>query len=268
MAKNNLIIDITGTIVDDEWNPINKAIEALNGINDNPDVDYCLLSNVTTISRKNIHGSLTKIGFNINLEKIITPAIIAQDYILRNKLNMMLFVSDELINDEFSNIEVSNTPVDGVLLGDIQYSYTNMDKILNIVLNGANIYTLANNRIYKKDGRYKIDIGSWAKCLEYATRKTIKKNFGKPSQQIFEYAAESLNSKLYRCVVIGDDVETDVNGALKYGAKGILVRTGKYRKNDMDLMKDGHKLCFADIHKAMVYLKSLPLDNFFASKYI
>ena len=166
-----------------------------------------------------------------------------------------------------NKIETTSKPIDGVLLGDIPYSSDKMEEILDIILNGADIYVLGNNRIYKKDGRYKIDIGSWAKCLEYATRKKVTRNFGKPSKQIFEYAAKILNTNLHRCVVIGDDVEADVNGALKYGAKGILVQTGKFRENDMDLMKDGHKLCFSDIYEAMGYLKSVSLNSFFASKF-
>lgn len=267
MAENNLVIDVTGTIVDDEWNPIDRAVEAVNGINNDPEVDYCLLSNVTTKSRKGIHERLINIGFKVNLEQIITPAIIAQDYILKHNLNIQLFVSKELNNEDFNKINTTSKPIDGVLLGDIPYSSDEMEEILNIILNGADIYVLGNNRIYKKDGRYKIDIGSWAKCLEYATRKKITRNFGKPSKQIFEYAAELLNTNLHRCVVIGDDVEADVNGALKYGAKGVLVQTGKFRENDMDLMKDGYKLCFSDIYEAMGYLKSVSLNSFFASKF-
>ena len=36
---------------------------------------------------------------------------------------------------------------------------------------------------------------------------------------------------LYRAVMIGDDVETDVGGAMAAGLPGILVRTGKYRQD-------------------------------------
>jgi len=141
------------------------------------------------------------------------------------------------------------------LLGDLPYSSDDLNEILNIILNGADIYILANNRIYKKDGKYKLDIGSWAQCLSYSTRKKIKKNFGKPSKDFFEYGAKFLNTDLHRCTIIGDDVETDVNGALIYGAKGILVQTGKFRKNDMNLMKDGHKLCFKNIFEVMKHLE-------------
>jgi ribonucleotide monophosphatase NagD (HAD superfamily) len=33
-------------------------------------------------------------------------------------------------------------------------------------------------------------------------------------------------------VMVGDDVEADVNGAIAAGLSGILIRTGKYRADD------------------------------------
>jgi ribonucleotide monophosphatase NagD (HAD superfamily) len=35
----------------------------------------------------------------------------------------------------------------------------------------------------------------------------------------------------HRAAMVGDDVEADVGGALDAGLAGILVRTGKYRKD-------------------------------------
>ena len=35
-------------------------------------------------------------------------------------------------------------------------------------------------------------------------------------------------------VVVGDDVRTDVEGAQAAGARGVLVRTGKFRLADLD----------------------------------
>ena len=34
-------------------------------------------------------------------------------------------------------------------------------------------------------------------------------------------------------VVVGDDIDTDVRGAMAAGARGVLVRTGKFRDSDL-----------------------------------
>ncbi len=38
-------------------------------------------------------------------------------------------------------------------------------------------------------------------------------------------------------VTIGDDVDSDINGAIAAGLRGILVRTGKYRPGDESRLK-------------------------------
>ncbi len=42
--------------------------------------------------------------------------------------------------------------------------------------------------------------------------------------------------------MIGDDVDSDVNGALAAGLRGILVRTGKYRTGDEARLTPGGEL--------------------------
>ena len=39
--------------------------------------------------------------------------------------------------------------------------------------------------------------------------------------------------------MIGNDVDSDVNGAIDAGLAGILVRTGKYRAGDESRLKPG-----------------------------
>ena len=34
-------------------------------------------------------------------------------------------------------------------------------------------------------------------------------------------------------VVVGDDIDSDVRGAMAAGARGVLVRTGKFRDSDL-----------------------------------
>jgi putative hydrolase of the HAD superfamily len=44
----------------------------------------------------------------------------------------------------------------------------------------------------------------------------------KPHRQIFEYALKSTNAKKKRSVMIGDNWETDIEGALKFGMDQIM----------------------------------------------
>jgi phospholysine phosphohistidine inorganic pyrophosphate phosphatase len=43
-----------------------------------------------------------------------------------------------------------------------------------------------------------------------------------------------LNVDPAQCVMVGDDIVTDIGGAQAAGLRGILVRTGKFRPSDLD----------------------------------
>ncbi|MFX1427726.1 MAG: HAD-IA family hydrolase, partial [Promethearchaeota archaeon] len=66
----------------------------------------------------------------------------------------------------------------------------------------------------------------------------IPKIFGKPSKEYFLQALEKIKLKKEEVLVIGDDIESDIQGAINSGIKAILVKTGKgqfYNSNQSDI---------------------------------
>jgi ribonucleotide monophosphatase NagD (HAD superfamily) len=57
---------------------------------------------------------------------------------------------------------------------------------------------------------------------------------GKPSRDFFMRALASMNASPGHSVMIGDDVVTDIGGAVAHGLTGILVKTGKYREDSLE----------------------------------
>ena len=57
---------------------------------------------------------------------------------------------------------------------------------------------------------------------------------GKPAVAFFEAVLDSMSCKPENAVMVGDDLQNDVGGAQANGIRGILVRTGKYRRADED----------------------------------
>jgi ribonucleotide monophosphatase NagD (HAD superfamily) len=52
---------------------------------------------------------------------------------------------------------------------------------------------------------------------------------GKPAPAFFAAVLAGLGVRPADVVMVGDDVESDVGGAMRAGLAGVLVRTGKYR---------------------------------------
>jgi ribonucleotide monophosphatase NagD (HAD superfamily) len=54
---------------------------------------------------------------------------------------------------------------------------------------------------------------------------------GKPSGAFFRAALKRLGLPPEQVAMIGDDIDSDVGGAQALGMAGILVKTGKYRRD-------------------------------------
>ena len=76
-----------------------------------------------------------------------------------------------------------------------------------------------------------LDAGPFVRALEYASGSEAI-ILGKPSPAFFHAAASQLDCHPGDVLMIGDDVFSDVNGALRAGLKAALVQTGKYRPGD------------------------------------
>lgn len=87
------------------------------------------------------------------------------------------------------------------------------------------------NRYFREKDGLSLDADPFIVALEYATDvKSIV--IGKPGKEFFRTALLSVNCKANNAVMIGDDIEADVIGALDAGLQGILVKTKKYKPGD------------------------------------
>ena len=78
-----------------------------------------------------------------------------------------------------------------------------------------------------------LSAGPFVQALEFASGKTAI-IMGKPSKTFFELALRDMGLRADQVAMIGDDILTDIGGAHTAGMQGILVRTGKYRKEAVE----------------------------------
>ena len=113
------------------------------------------------------------------------------------------------------------------------FDYVKLNRAFRELIGGAEFLALATNRTFKDaDGKLSLDAGAFVTALEFASgrRATV---LGKPSPDFFHAALAGLGCASGDAVMVGDDAESDVAGALRAGmGAGLLVRTGKYRPGD------------------------------------
>lgn len=196
---------------------------------------FRFVSNTTVYSRRQIAVKLDRLGINASQSEIFTaPSAAAELLRTFGGVRCFLVVADGL-REEFEGIEISERNPDYVVLGDVgkQMDYELMNKVFRLVMGGAELIALQKNRFVNGAGGLQIDIGAFVAGLEYSSNKQAK-IIGKPSRQFFNLAVHDIRIEAGErwlsadFAMVGDNIESDIKGAMDAGLVGILVKTGKY----------------------------------------
>jgi HAD superfamily hydrolase (TIGR01458 family) len=225
-----VLLDIDGVLyVGDE--PIAGAHDALGELR-GLGAGMRLVTNTTSRSRRQVCEHLHELGFEVAVEEVLTPAAMAVGYCdERGYESVELIVSDGLREDLAQlGAPAAGATADAVILGDVgaKFDAELLNRAFRLIMDGAELIALQHNRYWRRADGLALDVGAYAAALEYATRREAVV-VGKPAEAFFQAAIVDMG--LDNAVMVGDDVEADVGGAMSAGLPGILVRTGKYRQD-------------------------------------
>ena len=191
------------------------------------------ITNTTRRCRRQVIDDLRRMGLEVSESEVLTPALMARDYLKQRGLSPALLVHPDL-EEDFAGLTAGQRQA--VVVGDAGhfFAYERLNVAYRTLVDGAELLALAMNRNFMDDdGKLSLDAGPFVTGLEYASRKTAIL-FGKPSAEFFAAAVRGLSCARDEVVMIGDDADSDVGGAIAAGISGILVKTGKYRPGDED----------------------------------
>ncbi|MFL5961892.1 MAG: TIGR01458 family HAD-type hydrolase [Gaiellaceae bacterium] len=196
------------------------------------------VSNTTTRSRAQIGDQLRLMGIEVEDDELQTTGLVAARA-LKGKRVLALTMPGLL--DDLEGLQLVGMNVDAVLLGGADegeetgrvFSYLNLNRAFHELEAGADLYCLHKNRWWQTAEGARLDAGAFVAGLEYAAdiEATV---LGKPSNAYFAAALEALDAEAGLTWMVGDDLETDIVGAHKHGMKTLLVRTGKFRPDEVE----------------------------------
>ncbi len=227
--KPRLLLDIDGVLhVGEE--PIAGAVEALEELRALA-AGLRLITNTTSKPRALIVERLWGMGFRIGGAEVITPAATALAHCRERGYERVLMMVPEGLREDLAGLRearIGEQP-QAVVLGDLGSGFTAdvLDVAFRALLDGAELIALQHNRYWRSADGLVMDVGAYAAALEYAAgvEATI---VGKPSPELFAAALDEIRGR-GPALMVGDDIEGDIGGALDSGLEAILVRTGKYR---------------------------------------
>jgi HAD superfamily hydrolase (TIGR01458 family) len=228
MHEQLLLLDLDGVLyVEDE--PVPGARDAVAELR-RRGIALRFVTNTTSRPRRRILERLQRLGFDVAAEELSTPAALAvRRCIERGRRRAMLLVRDD-VKEDFAELDEAETDAEAVVVGDLgeAFGYDVLNRAFAQLMDGAELIALQKNRYWLRPEGLALDVGPFVAALEYAARKEAFV-VGKPSAGFFATILAGVPAEPAQAAMVGDDVESDVGGALDAGLAGILVRTGKYR---------------------------------------
>lgn len=225
---HGVLIDLEGVLYVGGY-PLPGAREALLSLRA-AGIPMRFITNSTRMTRGAIVNRLARMGLEVSMQHLFTPVVAARNYLIARKLTPHLLVHPN-IQAEFADL-LGPAP-EAVLIGDAgpAFDYEALNRCFRLLLDGLPLLAMGSNRYFREDGGLSLDIGPFVAALEYAAELEAV-ILGKPASAFFLAAVNSLDLPPQDVVMVGDDAEMDVCGALAAGLRGALVRTGKYRPGD------------------------------------
>lgn len=190
------------------------------------------VTNTTSRPRAAIAGTLADLGFEVADEELVTPAALAVRRCRERGYERVLLLMRDEVKGDLPGLQEVADGAQAVIVGDLgeAFGYAILDHAFREVMDGAELIALQKNRFWLRAGGLSLDVGPFVAALEYATAREAYV-VGKPAPGFFAEVLGGLGVPAEHAVMVGDDVESDVGGALAAGLAGVLVRTGKYRED-------------------------------------
>ena len=197
------------------------------------------LTNNTTRARWKLAAELRSLGIELADDEIATTPLAAAR--LLEGLRVLALTMESIREDLARHVELVDENAEVVLVGGADeteetsevFRYENLNRAFAELRDGARLVCLHRNRWWQTASGPLLDAGAFVAGLEYAAEAEADV-VGKPTATYFEAALEELDAAPSDAVMVGDDVESDVGGAKRIGMRGVLVRTGKFRRDTLE----------------------------------
>ncbi|TGN06443.1 TIGR01458 family HAD-type hydrolase [Leptospira ilyithenensis] len=231
-GKKGYLFDLEGVFHQGE-SLLPGALETLTALREKK-IPFVFLTNTTTKSERDIRIGLNKLGLGIRENEILTTPKMAASYLKKaGKSKVRLILADQ-VKDDITGLEKVEENPEAVIIGDIGdgWSYDLLNSIFRNLIAGSKLIALHKGKFWQTKEGLSLDIGAFITGLEYSAGVDAKV-IGKPSPSFFRAGLDHLGLSASDCTMIGDDIESDVGGAKELGIQGILVKTGKFREEQL-----------------------------------
>jgi HAD superfamily hydrolase (TIGR01458 family) len=204
-------------------------------------IPHRFVTNTTSRPRDELVDKLARVGIDVTADQILTPAVAATAWLKSHDVARPALLVPEATAAEFSEFDpIPDDEEEGagaVVVGDLGegWDFGVLNRAFRLLMADPPppLLALGMTRYWRAMDGLRLDAGAFVRALEYACGRSAVV-LGKPADAFFAGAVEDLGLDAAQIVMVGDDVQADVEGAQRAGMSGVLVRTGKFSAVDLE----------------------------------
>ena len=211
-------------------------------------IPHLYLTNTTSRPRSHITRKLARLGMSVPEREILTPPVAARSWLQDHGVCRLALFLPEATQAEFAGIEIlgpeRDSGADAVVLGDLGdgWSFARLNRAFRLLMTQPHPYLIAlgMTRYWRAPDGLRLDTAPFVVALAHASG-VEPVVLGKPARPFFAAALKALGTEPGETLMIGDDIRGDIGGSQSAGLPALLVRTGKFRQEDLhgDIRPDG-----------------------------
>lgn len=234
-----LLIDLDGVIYQGDQ-AIAGAADTIAWIQ-HQQIPHLFVTNTTSRPRQSLVDKLQRLGINTAVEHILTPAVAAVQWLQSHAPGPVALLLPKATQVDFSALQQvqpdATRGAAAVVVGDLgeNWNFATLNRAFRLLIEQPppRLIALGMSRYWRAADGLRLDVAPFVRALECAAGCQAVV-LGKPADAFFQSACQILESPAGATVMIGDDIRGDVAGAQGAGLRGLLVRTGKFRAEDLD----------------------------------
>jgi HAD superfamily hydrolase (TIGR01458 family) len=231
---DGLLLDMDG-VLGVSWTPLPGAADAVTRLHA-AGVPLRVITNTTALPQAKFGAALREHGFPFADAEILTASVLAAGWLRAERAGARVFLLGDAQAADLHGVElvaVDEAP-DVVLLSgaDESFCFETLNLVLGLLRGGAELVAMHRNLFWMTRHGEKLDAGAYLLGLEAAAGLEAVV-LGKPAPGAFRAGLDALGLPAGRVAMVGDDVENDVLAAQSVGLTGVLVRTGKFREDQL-----------------------------------
>lgn len=238
MSKiKGVLLDVDGVLVT-AWKPMPGAIETVDWLR-RSGIPFRLVTNTTQFGGADLSRMLSEEGMDVAPEEVLTATNATAAYLRRHHPEARCYLlATGQARGEMTGVTSVEEDADVVVVGDAEqdFTYESLNRAFRMIMNGAPLVAMHRGMYWMTADGPTLDAGAFVSALEQAAGVKAEVA-GKPSPEFFVTALESLGMLAHEVMMVGDDVQSDVNAARRIGMRAALVRTGKFRPRDVELLE-------------------------------